>query len=333
MARGKRFLQRLLFPAWWIVLVSVPLAAAGLIFVFAPANRGHWLTYPAYAFSAYALTIVCAQAIRDAGRARRDVNAAIDRAPFVRRYFSDREFQVRVSLYRSLAINLGYVVWNLFWGIWYRSSWFWTLAVYHLLLTMMRFSLLRYARHHAFGEDLRREWRRYRFCGIVLLVMNLALTGVVILVVQDQKGFSYPGILIYVMAIYAFYKIITAVKEMLQFRRTKSPAISAAKTVSLATALVSMLALETAMLTQFDGSHRENFRAIMNGCTGGAVCVMILGGAVFMLCRSTLHLKKSGRGKRHDPYSCFRGRHEAQSGSLHVLKRLRLRGQGLPARK
>ena len=76
MTRLKRVFQRLLFPAWWIVLVSVPLAAAGLIFVFAPAKRGHWLAYPAYAFSAYALTIVCACIVKNAGHARQDVNAA-----------------------------------------------------------------------------------------------------------------------------------------------------------------------------------------------------------------------------------------------------------------
>ena len=286
MARGKRILQRLLFPAWWIVLVSVPLAAAGLIFVFAPANRGHWLTYPAYAFSAYALTIVCARIVKNAGHARQDVNAAIDRVPVIRRYFSDREFQVRVSLCRSLAINLGYVVWNLFCGIRYRSVWFGTLAVYHLILTLMRFSLLRYARHHAFGDDLHTEWRRYRFCGAVLLVMNLALTGVVIMVVQDGNGFSYPGYLIYIMAIYAFYKIITAGKEMLQFRHTKSPVISAAKTVNLAAALVSMLTLETAMLAAFGQNDSARFREIMSGATGGAVCMLILLLAIRMLYRA-----------------------------------------------
>lgn len=286
MVRRRRFLQSLLFPAWWIVLVSDPLAAAGLFFVFAPANQGHWLTYPVYVFSAYALTIVCARVIKHAGHARQDVHAAIDRVPVIRRYFSDWEFQVRVSLCRSLAINLGYVVWNLFCGIRYRSIWFGTLAVYHLLLTMMRFSLLRYTRHHAFGEDLCTEWRRYRFCGAVLLAMNLALTGVVIMVVQDGKRFSYPGYFIYVMAVYAFYKIITAGKEMLQFRHTKSPVISAVKTINLAAALVSRLTLETAMLAAFGANDSPRFREIMSGATGGAVCTVILLLAIRMLYRA-----------------------------------------------
>jgi|GEM_PF-2838933 hypothetical protein len=121
MAQGKRILQCLLFPAGWLVLASIPITAAGLIFVFAPANQGHWLTYPVYAFFAYALTIVCARIVKNAGYARQDVNAAMDRVLVIRRYLTEPEFQVRVSLYRSLVINLGYVVWNLFCGIRYRS--------------------------------------------------------------------------------------------------------------------------------------------------------------------------------------------------------------------
>lgn len=121
MAQGKRILQCLLFPAGRLVLANIPITAAGLIFVFAPANQGHWLTYPVYAFSAYALTIVCARIVKNAGYARQDVNAAMDRVLVIRRYLTEPEFQVRVSLYRSLVINLGYVVWNLFCGIRYRS--------------------------------------------------------------------------------------------------------------------------------------------------------------------------------------------------------------------
>ena len=121
MAQGKRILQCLLFPAGWLVLASIPITAAGLIFVFTPANQGHWLTYPVYAFSAYALTIVCARIVKNASYARQDLNAAMDRVLVIRRYLTEPEFQVRVSLYRLLVINLGYVVWNLFCGIRYRS--------------------------------------------------------------------------------------------------------------------------------------------------------------------------------------------------------------------
>ena len=46
--------------------------------------------------------------------------------------------------------------------------------------------------------------------------MNVALAGIVILVVHENSGFEYPGMLIYVMAMYAFYAAITAVWNVVQ---------------------------------------------------------------------------------------------------------------------
>lgn len=40
--------------------------------------------------------------------------------------------------------------------------------------------------------------------------MNLALSGMVLFLVRQEGGYEFPGVLIYVMAIYAFYAIITA---------------------------------------------------------------------------------------------------------------------------
>ena len=34
------------------------------------------------------------------------------------------------------------------------------------------------------------EWRRYQLCGIVLALMNIALAGVVILVIHQDKGLN-----------------------------------------------------------------------------------------------------------------------------------------------
>lgn len=81
----------------------------------------------------------------------------------------------------------------------------------------MRASLLHYVRKS--GKDKASEWRRYRLCGIILLFINIALTGIVILVVHQNSGFEYPGMLIYIMAMYAFYAAITAVWNVVKFRR------------------------------------------------------------------------------------------------------------------
>lgn len=136
-------------------------------------------------------------------------------------------------------------------------------------------------------------------CGLILMLMNVALSGVVVLVVRKNEGFHYAGYLIYVMAMYAFYNIITAVMNVVKYRRYNSPAMSAAKAINLAAALVSMLSLETAMLAQFDnGKNPETFRRAMTGSTGGCVCVIVLGIAIYMVIGSTRQIAENSQMQR-----------------------------------
>lgn len=136
------------------------------------------------------------------------------------------------------------------------------------------------------------EIHRYRLCGLMLLIMNQALAGIVIFMVHQNKGFDYPGLLIYAMALYSFYSVITAVIKLVKFRKHGSPILSAAKAINLVAAMVSILSLETAMLAQFGGNDDPLFRKAMTGATGGSVCTIVIGMAIFMIWKSTKQLKK-----------------------------------------
>ena len=290
MDRTRQVMQKLLFPNIRIVLLSAPAAAAGLYYVFSGRCRFAPLADGIYALSFCALVWLCARLVRSSGRIRQEAAALIDRAPLIRRYFSDVSFRTTASLHLSLGLNILYAAAKLAFGLYYRSVWFGTLAVYYVLLAVMRFVLLRYASHRAFGADRLAEWRRCRVCGALLLAMNLALSGMVFLVVRENEGFSYPGYMIYVMAAYAFCNVTAAMRNLVRFRRFRSPVMSAAKALQLAAALVSMLALETAMLEQFGGDDAP-FRTIMTGCTGGGVCAAVFAVAVWMLSRSAREIQ------------------------------------------
>ena len=205
------------------------------------------------------------------------------------RYLADVRFRTDVNLYRSIAINALYIVLKLFLGIHYNAYWFVALAVYYVLLVAMRLALV--ARRGKEALTVRQEWRRYRVCGIVLLVMNQALMGIVIYMVRDARGFRYPGYLIYAMAAYSFYAVTQSIVQMVKFRRHGSPLLSAAKAINFVAALVSILALETAMLAEFGGDD-EAFRTVMTGATGGGVCVIVIGMAIYMIIRAGKNLKQ-----------------------------------------
>lgn len=290
----KRSLNKLLFPGLAVVIISVPVAAALLIYTFSYEKEYSPVAYISYILSAYSLIIVCARIIR---MLKGDFNAVLHRNQYIHRYLTDIPFKTHVSLYLSLGINLLFVAMKLFYGVYYRSVWFGTLAVYYIMLAVMRFLLLRHVKRNAIGKELVSELRQYRLCGVILMLMNIALSGVVVLVVRKNEGFYYAGYLIYVVAMYAFYNIISAVRDVVKYREYKSPVMSAAKVIKFAAALVSMLSLETAMLMQFDtGENPPFFRKAMTAATGGSVCLLVFAMAVFMLVKSARQLNRLENG-------------------------------------
>ena len=290
----KKLLKKIFFlPPVPTLLISVP--AYGLvIYALAGENVAPVIAYISYFVSAYALIItvtgitgvvrLCRQGIGRHPIVRKALGM-----PLIGRYLKEDMFRAEAALYQGFFINLLYAGIKMFSGILYRSVWFITLAVYYILLAVMRASLLHYVRKD--GKDKISEWRRYRLCGIILLFMNVALTGIVILAVRQNSGFEYPGMLIYVMAMYAFYAAITAIRNVVKFRRYGSPVMSAAKVINLTAALVSMLSLETAMLTQFGAADDPKFRQIMTASTGAGISLSVLGMAVFMIVWSTKQMR------------------------------------------
>lgn len=294
MERMKRILKKLFcLPPVPTLLVSVP--AYGLvIYALAGENVRSVIAYVSYFLSAYALIITVTGIAGVVRLIRQGVNKhplvrKMLGIPLVSRYLKEDMFRAETALYQGFFINLLYAGIKMFSGILYRSVWFITLAVYYIFLAVMRASLLHYVRKT--GKNEISEWRRYRLCGVILVLMNVALAGIVILVVHENSGFEYPGLLIYVMAMYAFYAAITAVWNVVKFRRYGSPVMSAAKVINLTAALVSMLSLETAMLTQFGAADDPMFRRIMTASTGAGISILVLGMAVFMIVHSTKQLR------------------------------------------
>lgn len=259
------------------------------------------IVYPSYILSAYALIITVTGAVRLIKwlRGKMHYHPIIKRlsgVPVVERYLSEIVFRAELSLYPSLLINLLYAGLKAFSGIYYRSVWFGTLAVYYALLAVMRFFLLFHVRKRGKGQQNQlSELKICRLCGIILMILDWALTGMTVLAVSKNIGFAYPGMLIYVMALYTFYAVITAVRNAIKFRNYESPLISVAKVINLTAALVSVLALETAMVTQFGDAGDAAFRQRMSAATGAGVSVLILGMAVYMIVCTTSRIHQLKR--------------------------------------
>lgn len=296
MKQLKKILKRIFFlPPLSIAIIAIP-AFAAVTYVLTKEIGGP-PAYLSYLASAYAL-ILLGLGVPGIVRSVRHwiechpLTRKIRSIPLSRRYVEDVRFRAEVSLGIGFTVNLLYIVMKMVSGIYYRSTWFIALAAYYTLLAVMRFLLLCRKRWPEGKARQKLELHRYLLCGYVLLIMNLALGGIVVFMVRYDRGYEYPGTLIYAMAAYSFYAVIIAAVNVIKFRRHESPILSAAKAISLVAALVSILSLETAMLAQFGSEDDPLFRKAMTGATGGGVCVIVLGMALLMIVKASKQLKQ-----------------------------------------
>lgn len=279
-AIGKRLLHPGVVPTSLLVIFC----GAGFIYLFLHGLEASLLAYGAYALSAYTLAVLALQL----PGAVKKATALVYENRHGSRYLTDPVFRVKISLYGSLGVNLAYAAFKLVAAILYASFWFGAVAIYYIVLAVMRFLMLRHMR--AGSRDLRGEYKLYGLCGGLLFAMDLALTSVFYQMIHSGRGYTYPGTLIYAAAAYAFYCLTMAIVSLVRFRRLHSPALSAAKFISLSAALVSMFTLQTAMFASFGGDAQ--FQCIMNLATGCGVCAIVFGLSVYMVVRAGRNLKK-----------------------------------------
>ena len=283
----KKIGKILLFPPPLVAALLFPIALGMMLYGVRMLGSASPFTIGAYALSFYGLVLVCLRIpamIRFVQRFRRE-----------NRYFliyqNDVQLRMNISLYGACGFNAVYALFQLCLGLWHRSAWFYAMAGYYLLLAVMRLTLVRHTRHHAPGEDEALEWRKYRFCGALLLVMNLALAIFTLYFVYRIRTFLHHEITTIAMAAYTFTALTLAIINAVRYKRYGSPAYSAAKAISLASATVSMLTLENAMLTTFGQESSEVFRQSILGASGVAVICVVQGIALHMIVKATKKLK------------------------------------------
>ncbi len=285
---GKKWL-RLLFPPLWLLLLLLPTAAVCLVYGLLRLPETDVRRIGAYVLSFYTLTIWCVRVpsmVRYYQRLRQDNR-------LLRRWREDLHLRTKLTLFGNVLWNTGYAALQLGLGIVHRSAWFFTLAVYYGFLALMRFCLVRYTLTRKPGEDQCREWHLYRTCGWVFLLLNLALSGMLFLMLAENRMVEHHQITTIAQAAYTFTTLTMAIVQRIRYRKWGSPVVSAAKTVSLTAASVSMLNLEATMLVTFGGAEMSMGTVkLFMSLSGGGVCAGVVVMAVLMIVKSNHQLRK-----------------------------------------
>ena len=293
----KRIGKRALFPPVWFMVILTVVSAAALTLIFVKGMEQSVFAYIVYVLAFYTLSVVsifCALVLpKQYGAIKRKIYDN----PLGNRYMTDRVFRTNISLTVSLVISLLYVginVWS--WHV-LKSYWFMVLAVYYVIMAVMRFLLVRYVRIQKIGTSMMGEWKRSRICAYILLLVNLSLSGAVLMILYQSKGYDYPGIMIYVMAMYTFYALTMSIVDIVKYRKMGSPVMSTAKIVSLSAALVSMLNLETAMFAQFGGDMSPENQKIFIILTGAGVSITIVTLSVMLIVNANKEIRRMEDGE------------------------------------
>lgn len=289
--------KKLLFPPPWLMVFLTIVSAVSLTLVFVKGWEQSTIAYIVYVLAFYALSVVTVFCAKVLPKRYAQIKQKIYADPLGSRYLTDRAFRTRVSLYLSLGISLLYVLINLLSWYWNRSWWFVVLAVYYVIMALMRFLMVRYVRANEIGLSILQEWKRSRICAYTLLLINLSLSGAVLMILYQQRGYDYPGIMIYVMALYTFYSTIHTTVDIVKYRKLGSPIMSTAKIVSLSAALVSVLNLETAMFAQFGAEMSAESQRIFIILTGAGVSITVVTLSVLLIVKATKEIRREKYGK------------------------------------
>lgn len=293
----KKIGRKLLFPPTWLMVVLIVISAVLLTMVFLNGWDQEAMAYFVYVLAFYSLSVVAVFCVMVLPKQYGRIRQKIYDNPFGNRYMTDRAFRTRISLYLSLGISLLYVGIHVWSWHWTGSWWFVVLAVYYVIMAVMRFLLVRYVRKNEIGLSVSREWKRSRICAYILLLINLSLSGAVLMILYQNRGYDYPGMMIYVMALYTFYSTVHAIVDIVKYRKLGSPIMSTAKIVSLSAALVSMLNLETAMFVQFGANMALEDQNLMIMLTGAGISVAVVTLSVILIVRATKEIRREKHGE------------------------------------
>ena len=165
----------------------------------------------------------------------------------------------------SLAFNIAFATYYLVMGLVTNSWWLLTLGSYYLVLSLVRFMVLRSKSKERFMA---------KFTGWMLILLSIPLVGTVILSVVRDRGHERHIIVMIALATYAFTKITLATIKFIKARRSTSATLITLRNISFADAFVSIFALQRSMLVSFEGMTEAEI-VIMNATLGSAVCVIV----------------------------------------------------------
>ncbi|MBR3973625.1 MAG: hypothetical protein IKJ99_06705 [Oscillospiraceae bacterium] len=269
-------------PAW----LEIPLflgCGAALIWVFVQGLEKSISAYVLYALSAYLLTAIC---IKLPSTVKGTKNW-LERHHKIKAALKNKELHFKLELYFEQCINFAYGIFKIVSGVVIGSAWIGADGIYNFTQAMIQlFQILRRKK----PGSISKQWKSYRLCGVLMLLMHLTLIGIVFQMVNWNRVEEHGEIMIIATAAFAFYKMISSFIDIARDRKHTHPVDSSVRMMELSQAFFAIFSLQAGLLHTFGTG--ESWEHWMNLATGCAVCLLVSATGVYMIRRGSRELRK-----------------------------------------
>ena len=285
----KKIGKKLLYPHILIIVMLLPISLTLMIWSMIILGESHFISIIGYILSAYTMTVICFR-IPDIIKLIKYIK---NENKYIVRYRTDTHLRIKINLIGTFLINFAYAIFQFFIGLYHDSFWFYSMFAYYLFLAITRFYLMKHTLKFEPNEKPKDELKKYVFSGWMMLVLNMALSVMIFFMVYWNKTFKHHQITTIALAAYTFISFTIAIVNFIRYRKYKSPLFNAAKSISLTSASVSIITLETTMLTSFGSDMDLSTRKLFLGLTGAAVSLFVLTLAIIMIAKGTRMYKRN----------------------------------------
>ena len=269
-------------PAWVELLIFVA-CGAGLIWIFVNGLEQWWPAYCLYGLSAYMLTALCIK-LPNAIRSERNW---VKNHPRVEELLQNKELHFKLGLYIEQFINFSYGIFKIVSGVIVGSAWIGADGIYNFMQALIQlFQILRRRK----PGTLEKQWKSYRLCGVLILLMHLTLIGIVFQMVNWNRVEESREIMIIATAAFAFYKFISSFIDLAKDRKHTRPVDSSVRKLELSQAIFAIFSLQAGLLHTFGTG--ESWEHWLNLAVGCVVCLLTVAMGIYMVSRANREIKQ-----------------------------------------
>ena len=164
------------------------------------------------------------------------------------------------------------------------SLWFGVNAGFLIVLSLSRFfSIRNYGKQRSIKDEKIKKgigYKNYLHNGILLILLGIMYFFVCVYMYYKGTNTTMHEYLTYLVALNAFWSISWAIYGMVKYKRKSNPILKSVKITNFANALTSMVLTQVVLL---DTYAKEYDLANVNGYTGMAVSLAIIGMGLYMI--------------------------------------------------